>query len=140
MTRGCRVSRPPKHDLMGQHRRANPRIYQPLVKKSQSPFPRNDPRALQYQGSWRAAPSLWDDSDFKSQTGAYRLGANGVRNPKKKRPRLKPDHPPEFHRGGGVQQAQRGFHRQVRGHDVLGRLQRRIDDAAELHHAGIGIP
>ena len=67
MTRGCRVSRPPKHDLMGQHRRANPRIYQPLVKKSQSPFPRNDPRALQYQGSWRAAPSLWDDSDLKSE-------------------------------------------------------------------------
>jgi hypothetical protein len=56
---------------MGQHRRANPRIYQPLVKKSQSPFPRNDPRALQYQGSWRAAPSLWDGSVINSKLVRY---------------------------------------------------------------------
>jgi hypothetical protein len=62
--RGCRVLRPPRRDVMGQHRRVNTGIYQLLAKKSQSPFPRNDLRALQNQGSGRAAPSLWDGCDL----------------------------------------------------------------------------
>ncbi|MBN8460228.1 MAG: hypothetical protein J0M04_20565, partial [Verrucomicrobia bacterium] len=44
----------------------NPRIYQPLAKKSQSPFSKNEPKALSNQGSGRTAPSLWDGSDLDS--------------------------------------------------------------------------
>jgi hypothetical protein len=48
---------------MGQHRRVNTGTYQLLAKKSQSPFNPNELRALQNQGSGRAAPSLWDGSE-----------------------------------------------------------------------------
>ena len=51
---------------MGQHRRAISTKSQPPAKKSQSPFPRNDLKALQTQGSGRAAPGLWDGSDIFS--------------------------------------------------------------------------
>ena len=51
---------------MGQHRHANTEIYQLPSKNPQSPFPRNDLKASQIQGSGRAVPSLWDGSGLFS--------------------------------------------------------------------------
>lgn len=47
---------------MGQHRHMKVGIYQLLAKKSQSPFPRNDLKALLIKGSGSAVLSLWDGS------------------------------------------------------------------------------